>query len=128
MKLLLDTHTLLWAESQPAQLSAIAAPALADPSNELFLSPAVYWEIAIKVNLQKLTLAKPFADFLQQAIANLTLQPLPISIAHAAALIGMPQHHRDPFDRLLIAQAITENMTVVSADQVFDAYGATRLW
>jgi PIN domain nuclease of toxin-antitoxin system len=101
---------------------------LAIPTNELFLSAGTLWEIAIKTGLGKLTLSLPFAAWMRQAISELGLAILPITVKCADAQIALPAHHRDPFDRLLIAQAQTEDTTLVSADVIFDRYGVKRLW
>ena len=128
MRLLLDTHTLLWfAESDP-QLSRASTAYLVDPANDLFLSPASYWELAFKVGLGKYRLTRPLADYMNDAIGLYGLTVVPITVAHAAILTTLPHHHRDPFDRLLIAQAMAEGLTVIGADAAFDAYPIIRVW
>jgi len=92
------------------------------------LSAATYWEIAIKVKIKKLTLTVPFAKFINDAIAAYSLVLLPINIPHAEVLTTLPLHHRDPFDRMLIAQAMVEKIAILSADAAFDAYPITRIW
>jgi PIN domain nuclease of toxin-antitoxin system len=104
MRLLLDSHTLIWAVDDPTKLSATAIAALQDPGNDLIVSAGSVWEIAIKVSLKKLTLSQPFRPWIERAIADLGASLLPITIEHADALVGLPMHHRDPFDRLLVAQ------------------------
>jgi PIN domain nuclease of toxin-antitoxin system len=128
MRLLLDAHTLIWAVDQPAQLGAAAAKALPDPASELLLSAGTVWEISIKAGLGKLVLTLPYRQWMDQAIADLGLSILPVTVEYADAQAALPWHHRDPFDRLLIAQALAERVTIVSADTAFDAYGVTRLW
>ena len=128
MRLLLDTHTLLWFALDDPQLSTAAREAITEPANEKFVSPASYWEIAIKISVGKYTLSGPFEDFMSEAIDMNGFQHLHIQPRHAALLTAMPYHHRDPFDRMLIAQAQTENLTLVSADVAFDAYGVNRSW
>jgi PIN domain nuclease of toxin-antitoxin system len=128
MRLLLDTHALLWFMEKHPKLSAVAQALMTDPANLLLLSPASFWELAIKVSVGKLTLADPYQLFIDQAIADLSLDVLPITTRHTAALIGMPFHHRDPFDRLLVAQALAEGIPIVSGDPALDPYGVTRLW
>jgi len=128
VKLLIDSHTLLWAVDQPAQLGAAAAEALQDPTNELLLSSATIWEIAIKVGLKKLSLSFPFREWTHKAITDLDLSVLPITVEHADVQAGLALYHRDPFDRLLIAQATVENLSVVTVDAVFDQYGVARIW
>jgi PIN domain nuclease of toxin-antitoxin system len=109
-------------------LSLAAATALQDPANELLLSVATIWEIAIKIGLNKLTLAQPFSRWMNRAIADLSLSLAPITVQYADVLVTLPSHHRDPFDRLIIAQALTDTLLIVSADSRFDSYGVTRVW
>jgi PIN domain nuclease of toxin-antitoxin system len=128
MRLLLDTHTLLWFALNDPHLSAMARAAIMDPANEKWVSPASYWEVAIKISTGKYTLAVPYEDFWRNAIDANGFQYLHILPRHTALLTTMPYHHRDPFDRLIIAQALAEGMTVVCADSIFDAYGISRIW
>jgi PIN domain nuclease of toxin-antitoxin system len=130
MNLLLDTHTLLWAYWGDSQLSSTATSLIIDPANTIHVSPASYWEIAIKMGLRKLTLTESFLDFVEHAIFDNGFQILPIVPAHVAALIDLPRisTHKDPFDRLLISQSVAELMPVVSSDTAFDSYPVTRLW
>jgi PIN domain nuclease of toxin-antitoxin system len=128
VRLLVDSHTLIWAVDEPSRLSRVVSMALQDPANELLLSVATVWESAIKVGLNKLNLTLPFRQWMNQAIADLGLSLLPITVEYAEVQSGLPDHHRDPFDRLIIAQALTEAVPVVSADPAFDPYGVTRLW
>jgi PIN domain nuclease of toxin-antitoxin system len=128
VRLLLDTHVLLWAIDDPAQLSLIATAALQDPANDLLLSAATVWEMAIKVGLGKLVLSQPYRDWINQAIADLGLSILPITVDYADAQIRLPNHHKDPFDRLIIAQALEEGTPVVSNDAIFGQYGVSRIW
>jgi PIN domain nuclease of toxin-antitoxin system len=128
MRLLLDTHALLWFVWNHANLSAMARALLADPNNTLFLSVVSIWEIAIKVSINKLILVDPYDVFMNQAIASLGLNMVPIEVRHATLLTTLSHHHKDPFDRMLIAQAIVEQIPIVSADVAFDAYAVTRLW
>lgn len=128
MKLLLDTHTLLWLVDGNIKLTDTATCLLVDPNNELLLSPATYWELAIKVSIGKYRLADRLSDYIEQAIRLYGLTLLPISVAHAEILVNLPQHHKDPFDRMLIAQAIAEAVPLVSSDEAFDAYPVVRYW
>lgn len=128
MKLLLDTHALLWFLLDDAQLSAKARGLITEPANDPLVSPASYWEIAIKISLGKYALEEDFAEFLESQIVENDLTVLPITVKHAASVATLPFHHRDPFDRLLIAQAMTENVPVLSADAVFDLYPVKRMW
>ena len=128
MRLLLDTHTLIWAVDRPSWLGQNARAALEDTNHVLMLSVATLWETAIKVGLNKLTLSLSYRQWMTQAIADLEIQILSITVEIADAQISLPYHHRDPFDRLLVAQALTENLLLVSNDPIFDQYGVNRLW
>jgi len=128
MNLLLDTHTLLWFVLGDAQLSAAARQLIEDATNPKFVSPATYWEIAIKISIGKYALNETYETFIDRAIRQNGFFILPIEPRHTALLINMPFHHRDPFDRLIIAQAIVEGIAIVSADPVFDDYSVQRLW
>jgi PIN domain nuclease of toxin-antitoxin system len=99
-----------------------------DPNNRKLVSIASCWEIAIKVGLGKLNLGEPSRSFLSREIARNNFELLAISLDHATLVEGLAPHHKDPFDRLLIAQAIVEGISVVSSDEVFDAYPITRFW
>src|SRR3984957_2196199 len=121
MKLLLDTHAFIWWDSDPTQLSAPALAALRDPANEVWLSVASVWEMVIKAQLGKLALRLPLAGIVTQQQAN-GLQVLTVSLAHALAVEGLPAIHKDPFDRMLIAQAHVEGAELVSADQAVRQY------
>lgn len=128
MKLLLDTHTFLWFIMGNLNLSVNARALIENQTNEKYLSVASLWEIAIKVSIGKLNLSAPFETLIPQQLSVNGLELLNLEVAHAAALINLPLHHRDPFDRLLITQAIVEQMQIVSIDSVFDAYQIQRLW
>ena len=128
MTVLLDTHTLLWYYLADPQLSARGRATIETPGNRVFVSPASYWEIAIKLSLGKYTLHVPFPVFIREAIFDNGFVILPVEPQHAAEVIALPFHHRDPFDRLLVAQAIVEDMPVVSADPVLDSYPIRRIW
>ena len=128
MNLLLDTHTFLWFTAGDSNLSQTARTAIEDENNNLYLSVAIIWEIAIKVSVEKLELSEPFEVLIPDMLAENEIELLDISINHAALITTMPFHHRDPFDRLIAAQAKTEQLTLVSADTIFDTYGVNRLW
>ena len=128
MKYLLDTHAFLWAIAAPADLSATARQAIEDLSNELLVSTGSLWEIAIKHGIGKLQLAGPYATFIPHHLAVLNVNVLAATMAHYAAVAQLPHHHRDPFDRLIIAQAQVEQAPVISLDDKFDAYGIQRIW
>ena len=128
MKLLLDSHTLIWAVENPAKLSPLAAAAILDPNNERWLSAASIWEIAIKAGQGKLSLSLPYGKWMENAIGDLVLVVLPITIEYANAQSQLPYYHRDPFDRMLIAQSQLENLVMISQDALLDSYGIQRLW
>lgn len=128
MMLLLDTHTFLWFVTDDPQLSVTARALIVDPANEILVSAASYWEVAIKVSLGKYPLSVPFERFFTQGIEGNDFSILPIEIRHAAILSSLPMHHKDPFDRMIIAQAIGDHFAILGVDSAFDAYGITRLW
>lgn len=128
MKLLLDTHTFLWFITGASQLSVNARLVIEDPSNDKFVSIVSLWEIALKFSLGKLTLQDDFDVLFPNQLVINGFEELSIENKHFYELVRMPFHHRDPFDRLMIAQAISEKMSVVSIDAAFDNYSITRLW
>ena len=128
MNLLLDTHTLLWFALNDPQLSVRALDLIKDAANEKLVSPASYWEIAIKISVGKYALSEPYEEFMRKAIDLNGFKYLHIEPRHTAALTSLPYHHRDPFDRLLIAQAMVDGAVIVGGDSVFDAHPVTRLW
>jgi PIN domain nuclease of toxin-antitoxin system len=128
MRLLLDTHTFLWWINDSAELSTKSRKAITNAGNECFLSLASCWEMAIKASLNKLRLAQPLERFVPEHIAANGFRLLGVDFSHIAETEGLPFHHRDPFDRLLVAQAMTENLTIVSADAVLSRYGVKRIW
>ena len=127
MKLLLDTHIFLWFIMGSLTLSTPARDLIEDEANEKFLSVASLWEIAIKYSLGKLSLSAPFDKLIPHQLSLNGFELLNISMDHVTMVATLPFHHRDPFDRLLIAQAAVEKMPIVSIDAVFDAYSITRL-
>jgi PIN domain nuclease of toxin-antitoxin system len=128
MRLLLDTHTLLWFLLNDSQLSRTARGLIADPANDIEVSPATYWEIAIKIGLRKYSLPEPFEVFMERELSANEFRILAIEPRHTTPLTTLPFHHRDPFDRMLIAQAMAEDIPIVGRDTAFDAYPVTRLW
>jgi PIN domain nuclease of toxin-antitoxin system len=128
VRLLLDTHAFLWFITNDPQLSATAKALIADPNNEIVVSPASYWETAIKVSIGKYPLSAPYETFITRGIDDNGFKILPIEPRHTAALTTMPFHHRDPFDRLLVAQSHVEKISIVSNDAILDQYGVNRLW
>ncbi len=128
MRLLLDTHTFLWFVEDNINLSQNARTLIEDEANQPLLSLASVWEIAIKTSIGKLNLKQPFEVFIPQQISLNSFTLLDIRLEHIAGIISLPQYHRDPFDRLLIAQAIHEQIPIISTDVAFDQYPVTRLW
>jgi PIN domain nuclease of toxin-antitoxin system len=128
MRLLLDTHVFLWWVAGGPPVSRRARSAIADGKNECLVSMASAWEMAIKVSLGKLEIDGSLERFLPEQLAANGFQVLPIDLEHVFRLTRLPFHHRDPFDRLLVAQALDGDLTLVSADPVFDKYGIKRRW
>lgn len=152
MRLLLDTHTFIWYVTDNSRLSNQVVELINDENNEILLSIASLWEIAIKQNLGKLSFNQPFEIFITQQLNLNDFRLLDIKISHVTVVATLPLHHRDPFDRILmnnvshllkslktlhhrepfdrilIAQALAENIPILSADKIFDAYPIERLW
>ena len=128
MKLLLNTHAFLWWDSNPAKLSAPALRVCQDPTNALVLNVASVWEMQIKLQLGKLRLALSLETLLESQQQMNRLMILPIELAHVLALKDLPTHHKDPFDRLLVAQANVESAVLVSSDPIFENYPVNWLW
>jgi PIN domain nuclease of toxin-antitoxin system len=128
MRLLLDTHALLWFLEGDARLSDRARVAIEDSSHERWVSVASGWEMVIKADLGKLRLPLPFRELFPARLEQLGFSILSVGPGHVQALQGMPRHHTDPFDRMLAAQVLVEGMTLVGIDAAFDAYGISRLW
>lgn len=128
MKVLLDTHALLWFLLGDARLAEKAQSIIVDLTNHVLVSPASYWEIAIKVSLGKYKLRRDLGEFMESHLADSNLTILHITPRHAAELAKLPFHHRDPFDRMLIAQAVAEDIPLISADATFDLYSVRRVW
>jgi PIN domain nuclease of toxin-antitoxin system len=128
MKLLLDTHAFLWFIEGSPRLSLRARTMIEDEANTLWLSVGSLWEIAIKISLGKLHLAQPFRDLIPQQLSQNDITLLDITSDHASCVITLPFHHRDRFDRLLIAQGQVEQMSIVGNDPAFDLYSIARLW
>jgi len=128
MKLLLDTHVFIWWSSEPDKLSQKVLTLCEDVENSLILSVASVWEMQIKLQLGKLKLQLPLQKLIESQQQTNNLQILSIDLEHVLELHNLPPHHNDPFDRLLIAQANTENLHLVSKDGVFSKYEAKLLW
>lgn len=127
MKVLLDTHTFIWWDSAPSKLSAQVLALLQDPANTVSLSVVSVWEMLIKHQLGKLTLNMPLATIVVQQQAN-GIQILPITLDHVLAVESLPTPHKDPFDRLLVAQANVEGAVLLSADPIFAQYPVHVVW
>jgi PIN domain nuclease of toxin-antitoxin system len=125
---LLDTHSFLWFIGGSERLSTRARALIEARENPILVSVASLWEIAIKNAIGKLALDRPFAELIPEQLERQQIGILSIELRHLAALTRLPQHHRDPFDRLIAAQALTEGVPVISVDPAMDAYGVQRLW
>ncbi len=128
MKLLLDTHAFLWWVGANRELSRRARSAISSGRNECFVSVASGWEIAIKVSLGTLKIEGTLDRFLPEQLAANAFQALPIDLKHCARAAALPFHHRDPIDRMLVAQALEDELAVVTADPVFARYGVKKVW
>jgi PIN domain nuclease of toxin-antitoxin system len=128
VNLLLDTHSFLWFINNDSKLSSTARTFIENPANRKFVSIATCWEIAIKVALGKLDLGEPATTFLPRELNTNNFDLLAIELVHATFVETLPHLHRDPFDRLLIAQVLVERISIVSIDSQLDAYGVTRIW
>jgi PIN domain nuclease of toxin-antitoxin system len=125
---LLDTGVWLWSVGEPSRISRKARDVITDVSHDVFLSAVTSWEVVIKAASGKLRLPEPADLFVPRRMAAQGMRPLAVSHEHALAVFALPAHHRDPFDRLLIAQAKVEKMTLISADRIFDRYPVQLLW
>lgn len=128
MNLLLDTHVLIWSTGNPEKLSENVRSLLLDTNNSWVVSIASVWELQIKYQLGKLNLSLPLPSLIETQQQVNKLRILPIELAHIYALDGLPNHHREPFDRIVIAQAVVENIPLLSIDKVFDAYPIQNIW
>lgn len=128
MNLLLDTHAFNWWDQAPAKLSRVAHNAIADPANTVHLSVASLWEIVIKSELGRLHLQDPLDAVDAAQVATNGFRVLPVELRHVYSLRGLPLHHKDPFDRILMAQSIADGLTIVTKDAVFALYPVTTLW
>ena len=128
MRILLDTHVLLWWLSGNEALSSPARAAIADAANQTFVSAASAWEIAIKSKQGRLPTAASFVGNIATTIFRHGFLPMPITVSDGDEAGGLPLHHKDPFDRMLIAQALAHSLTLISNERLFDRYGVARLW
>ena len=128
MKLLVDSHAFLWAITEDDRMSIEARRLFADPNNDLWLSAASLWEIVIKASLGKLPLPPPIDAYIRRHLLENSVQVLPVYSSHVFELAALPLHHRDPFDRMLVAQSRVESMPILSADPLLRAYPVEILW
>jgi PIN domain nuclease of toxin-antitoxin system len=128
MKLLMDTHTFIWWDSDPSKLSPRAIALCQDRANTLLLSVASVWEMQIKIQLGKLKLDLPLAQIIESQQQTNNIEVLPVALTHVLALESLPAHHKDPFDRLLIAQANVEDAGLLSSDPAFGKYPVRLFW
>jgi PIN domain nuclease of toxin-antitoxin system len=128
MQLLLDTHVLLWWVADDPKLSTLAKTLISNPDNDCYISAATAWELAIKTGQGKLNLQTTVSSYVTRHLQANAFTWLDIKLAHIDCVENLPHHHKDPFDRLLIAQAKAERLQIISADTAFDPYGQARLW
>ena len=128
MSYLLDTHSFLWFIAGSSRLSKNARSIIENTDIQLYLSIASLWEIAIKISLKKLHLGESYDNLIPIQLSQNSINLMQISVSHTAAVIELPFHHRDPFDRLIIAQAQIEELPIISTDSAFDAYKIQRVW
>lgn len=128
MRLLLDSHTIIWAADNSSLVPSQVRDLILEPTNTIYVSAASIWEIAIKVGKGRLSLSLPYREWMERAIQELGLKILPLFVTHADRQTKLPHHHLDPFDRLLIAQSLEESLPIASTDQIFDSYGVVRIW
>ena len=128
MKLLLDTHSFLWWIGDDARLSGPAREAIADPGNDVSFSVASAWELAIKTAIGRFEAEGGLGPFLEEHIQRNAFRVLPVKLEHAVSVAALPAHHRDPFDRILVAQAIVEGLTLVTRDALVTAYAVPTVW
>ncbi|MDQ3635510.1 MAG: type II toxin-antitoxin system VapC family toxin [Acidobacteriota bacterium] len=128
MKLLLDSHTFIWWRDETHKLSSTALTEISNPQNDVFLSVVTAWELQIKISLNKFSIKGGLGNAIKDEQQSNGFQILPVELSHALYLENLPPHHKDPFDRLLISQAIVENMSLISTDSSFGKYKVKLLW
>ncbi|MFH2045273.1 MAG: type II toxin-antitoxin system VapC family toxin [Pseudomonadota bacterium] len=128
MQAILDTNSFLWFISGSEKLSINALEFIADSNNRLVMSTAGLWEIAIKVSINKLNLLQPYEKLIPQQLKENDINVMPIELSHLAKVIELPFYHRDPFDRIIIAQALIENLPIVTSDSIFSQYSVKLIW
>lgn len=128
MRLLLDTHAFIWYTTDSSRLTATGRSLIDNGENDILLSTASVWEMAIEHSIGRLTFSMPFMEFIKQQIAVNRIDILEITFDHIEVVASLPLHHRDPFDRLIIAQSMAEQIPILIVDAIFDAYAIARLW
>lgn len=128
MKYLIDTHTLIWIVTNNSKLSDKARSLYLDSDNDIYFSMASIWEMAIKISIKKMSIQTSLINFINDDIVGNNIKILNINIPHICYLEKLPFHHRDPFDRLILSQGITESIPVISSDKKFDLYPVNRIW
>jgi PIN domain nuclease of toxin-antitoxin system len=128
MRVLIDTHIFIWYIQNSERLPSSVATYINDGKNDILLSIASVWEMAIKQSTGKLNLGIPYASFIEEQMRLNSMELLPLRLDHLEVVTTMPFHHRDPFDRLLIAQAMLEDIVIISADSIFSSYPVQRIW
>ncbi len=128
MRILFDTHVFLWAIASDSRLSLKASATFADTETEALLSVATIWEILVKTQRGKLPFPNPAGPYLRDQIQRTSMSILPVALEHVLRIEKLPMHHRDPFDRILIAQAIAESVPIVTADRQFARYDVETIW
>jgi len=128
MRLLLDTHTFIWYVTDNPRLSAHVKLLIEDENNEKLVSIASIWEMAIKHSIGRLNFSLPFIEFVGQQLTVSNIGLLEINLQHIEVVASLPLHHRDPFDRLIIAQSMAQQIPILSVDAIFDAYAIARVW
>jgi PIN domain nuclease of toxin-antitoxin system len=128
VRFLLDTQAIIWFNLEEPRLSEFAFSHIADSENLIFVSPASYWEMAIKIAKGTLKIEVPYDEFWMVGMQKVGLEVLHIQVHHTSRLLEMPQHHKDPFDRLLVAQSLADSLPIISCDSKLDAYGIQRIW
>lgn len=128
MRLLLDTHAFIWYTTDSSKLTATGRSLIDNGENDILLSTASVWEMAIKHSIGRLTFSMPFMEFIKQQIAVNRIDILEITFDHIEVVASLPLHHRDPFYRLIIAQSMAAQIPILSVDAIFDAYAIARLW
>jgi PIN domain nuclease of toxin-antitoxin system len=122
LRVLLDTHVWLWIQVEPERIQPSVLAVLEDPATHVFLSTVSVWEIVVKHGVGRLTLPEPPAEYVPERLGTSGVELLPVNLAHALGVASLPHHHGDPFDRMLVAQATTEGLALVTADRLLEPY------